>query len=177
MAVCLALAISPVVVSLEGDAVAGADSTVTLVQSRVAVARFERDLRLAGAGGCPFAVSGPVLEASPSQVVFLARVEDGTEPIIVEWEISRGSLMRRWGPCPAVRPGVYAHSLYTDNKTMLDGLRAGSAFAYVGDGVVLTPPTPEGELVWVEAVILSAEAGDEGARGPVGVSTRARVGR
>jgi prepilin-type N-terminal cleavage/methylation domain-containing protein len=98
LSVSLALAVAPLWLSLEGTGTRAADRTVWVVQERVAVTRLERDLRLAGAEECAFSIAGPVLEASGSQVVFLARscAESAeSEVTIVEWEIARGSLMRR----------------------------------------------------------------------------------
>ena len=82
-------------------------------------------------GGCLFPTSGALLEASASQVVLLQRAADGSGPVIVEWEIVRGALMRRWGSCPVATSGHVPHSLYKDHKTMLEDVGTGSSFTYV----------------------------------------------
>ncbi len=78
LAAGLAVAASCVWLSLATAGANEGDLTVKSLQGRVAVARFERDLRLASADGCPFASNAAVLEASASQVVFLLR--SGTRP-------------------------------------------------------------------------------------------------
>jgi type II secretory pathway pseudopilin PulG len=126
LTVCLAVAVAPLWLSLQGTGVREGDQTVRLLQARVAAARFERDLRLASAAGCPFSLSAPILEASPSQVVFVERPTAGAALILVEWEIVDGTLMRRRGACPVARPVIFSHSLFVDHKTMLEGVRPGS---------------------------------------------------
>ncbi|OFW60568.1 MAG: hypothetical protein A2133_11950 [Actinobacteria bacterium RBG_16_64_13] len=154
-----------------------ADRTVGAVQGRVAVSRLERDLRLASAGGCPFAAAGPVLEASASQVVFLRRAATGSKPILVEWEVVGGSLMRRWGPCPDETPSTYPHSNFSDNKTMLENLGNGSSLEYVVNGMLVSPPVAGTDLAAIDAVVLTLQIG----RGPAHVNdsmvTTGRVGR
>ncbi len=151
--------------------------SVALVQSRVAVARLERDLRLSSAVGCRFATVGPILEASVSQVVFLEPCVAGPEPLLVEWEVSGGALMRRWGACPAVRPSAFGHSLYLDHKTMLEQLDVGGSFSYLVDGLALEGPVPESALASIEAVILEAPMRVAGGPGAMAVRILARVGR
>ncbi|MBN1630514.1 MAG: prepilin-type N-terminal cleavage/methylation domain-containing protein [Thermoleophilia bacterium] len=182
LSVCLALALAPFWISLMTAGTRETDRTVWLIQQRVAAARLERDLRLAGAEGCLFPAAGALLEASGSQVVFLQRAADGSAPLIVEWEIARGSLMRRWGSCPVHRPVVLQHSLYEDNKTMLEDVGAGSSFTYVVAGAEQPAPVGESDLGSVETVVLNLRAG--GAVGPVAggagaieLTTPARVSR
>lgn len=178
LAVSLAVALAPLWVSLETAGATEADRTVQSLQGRVAVARFERDLRLASAAGCPFALVSPILEASTSQVVFLERTANEGGPILVEWEITNGALMRRWGLCPLSRPTAYRHALYRDNKTMLEGVAGGSAFSYVVDGEIVAAPLTEKDLGSIEAVIFDTQVVAADQRSTrVRVSTTARVAR
>ena len=182
LSVSLAMAVAPLWISLMSTGTRETDRTVWLLQQRVAAARFERDLRLAGAERCLFPVAGALLEASGSQVVLLQRATDGSIPLIVEWEITRGSLMRRWGTCPTRRPVAFPHSLYQDNKTMLEQVGARSSFTYVVKGVEQPAPVADTDLASVETVILHLCAG--GAVGPmtrgataIELTTYARVSR
>jgi hypothetical protein len=177
LTVCLALAVCPLWTNMGKAAAARTDMSVAVVQSRVAVARLERDLRLSSAAGCRFTTLGPVLQASNSQVVFLQRTGDGLEPVLVEWELSGRALMRRWRKCPAERPGEFAHSLYADHKTMLEQLETGGIFKYVVDGVTVPGPLSASELASIEAVMLEARVRVAGASGSVAVATVALVGR
>jgi hypothetical protein len=52
-------------------------------------------------------------------------------PEIVEWELVGGSLMRRRGPWVGVPSGGVSHALFSDHKTMLEGLAAGGSFTYL----------------------------------------------
>ena len=63
LAVILALAVAPLWISLQSGSAREVDQTVRLLQERVAVSRFERDLRLASAADCPFALTAPIVEA------------------------------------------------------------------------------------------------------------------
>jgi len=177
LAAAVAVAVAPLWASLERAGADETDRTVQSLQGRVAIARLERDLRLASAAGCLFALSGPVLEASGNQVVFLQRTGDDGATTLVEWEIVNGALMRRWGPCPATRPLAYGHSLYVDHKTMLDDVAAGSAFAYVVGGAPATVPVRGQDLDRIDAVVLDARVVLEEAGPAVKVSTAARVAR
>ncbi len=177
LTVCLALSICPLWTHVNGVAAARTDLSVTMVQSRVAIARLERDLRLSSAAECRFATAGPVLAASPSQVIFLEPPVAGLEPLLVEWELNGGALMRRRGVCPDARPATFAHSLYVDNKTMLEHLEPGGVFRYVVDGIMVEGPVPPSELASVEAVVLDARVRIVGGPGAVAVGSVARVGR
>ena len=177
LSVILALAVAPLWTSLQGGSVSEGDQTLRLLQERVAVSRFERDLRLASAAGCLFELSAPVVEATGQRVVFLAPATRGSAPIVVEWEIGGGTLMRRWGDCPLTRAAAWAGSAYRDNKTMLEGVQSGSSFSYVVHGRVVGGPSTEAELAAIEAVVLDLRAKSEGARSPVRVASEARVGR
>ncbi len=177
LAVILALAVAPLWTSLQSGSVSEGDQTLRLLQERVAISRFERDLRLASAAGCLFELSAPVVEATGSRVVFLAPAAEGSAPIVVEWEIVGSTLMRRWGDCPSTRAAALAGSGYRDNKTMLEGVQSGSFFSYVVDGRVMAAPTTEAELAAIEGVVLDLRAKGDGARSSVRVVTEARVGR
>ena len=177
IAICLATAIAPVWLSFQRTGEGQTDSTIWFLQARVAIARFERDLRLAGAAGCRFPVAGPVLEASASQVVLLERDAEGMPPIVVEWEIVNGALMRRWRPCPQAEPDIFAHSAYSDNKTMLDGVSSPSCIKYLIGGRQVAAPAAEADLASIEAVVLDL-AGTATPKGPtVRESTTTWVGR
>jgi len=177
IALALAVAIAPLWLSLEKAGAGEADCTIGLLQGRVAGARFERDLRLAGAAGCLFPTTCPILQASPSQVVFLERGTEGAAPTIIEWEITQGSLMRRVGRCPASRPSAFAHSLYDDNKTMLEQLQPRSSLAYVVDGVRVSGPVTVGDLVLIDSVELNIAANPAQGPGEVEICASARVAR
>jgi hypothetical protein len=178
----LVLAVLPLWGSWQRSAAAAVEDTVWSGQSRVAAGRLERDLRWASADGVPFALGGPLLYASASQLVIVTRKVDGSGPIIVEWELVGGALMRRWGPCPATKPVTFPHSLYLDNKTMLERvLCSRSAFTYGTLDGWTTGPLSEERLALVEQVVLRAEATAEGQPGGADSSprlvARARVGR
>jgi prepilin-type N-terminal cleavage/methylation domain-containing protein len=182
LSVVLAVAVAPVWLSLQSGGAAAADRTIWLLQERVATARLERDLRLAGGDGCAFAVTGAVLEASASQVVFLERSTCGAEPRIVEWEIVGGNLMRRWGNSPAQCPDAYVHSLFVDSKTMLEGVASGSGFTYVVNGVGSGAPVARTRLAAIDGVVVHVKTGQGRITEAAGaesteITTTARVGR
>lgn len=177
LAVILALAVAPLWVSLQTGSARESDQTVRLMQERVAVSRFERDLRLASAAGCPFDLSAPIVEAERSRVVLVTQARSGSAPIVIEWEIVNGSLMRRWGDCPPTRSVALAGAAYRDNKTMLEGVQSGSLFTYIVGGVVAAAPATDAELASIEGVVLDLRAKSEGARSSVRTVSTARVGR
>ena len=177
LAVILALAVAPLWVSLQTGSAREGDQTVRLLQERVAASRFERDLRLASAAGCPFDLSAPIVEAKRSRVVLVTQARSGSAPIVVEWEIVNGSLMRRWGACPPTRAAALAGTAYRDNKTMLEGVQSGSLFTYIVGGDVAAAPATDAELASIEGVVLDLRAKSEGARASVRVVSTARVGR
>jgi competence protein ComGC len=177
LTVCLALTICPLWTQMNMAAASRTDLSVAMVQSRVAIARLERDLRLCSAAKCRFAIPGPIVEASESQVVFLEPAGPGEAPLLVEWELTGGALMRRWGACPAARPATFGHSLYVDHKTMLEQLEAGSTLGYVIDGLTVAGPVSASALASVEAVILDARVKIVGGPGAVVMGSVARVGR
>ena len=122
----------PVWQGLQVLAVGEVDHAIGVGQSRVAAARFERDLRSASAADSAGAECVAVLEATSSQIVLLTRSGPGAVPEIVEWEVTGGSLMRRRGPWTGSTPTGFPHGGYLDHKTMLEGVEA--RFAYSGAG-------------------------------------------
>ncbi len=177
LAACLALALAPVWSSWERTGDGEVERTIWFAQSRVAVARFERDVRLANAAECPFVAATAILEASPSQIVLVARGEKGERARLVEWEIAKGSLMRRWGMCPQQRPVAFTHSYYVDSKTMLANVLAGSELTYYAGSRRLDQPLSRDDLDSVSAVVLELTGHIAGVSGEVEVCSNARVGR
>ncbi len=177
LALVLALGLAPVWLSFETLAAREGDATVWASQGRVAVARLEKDARLTGFDECSFAAAGAVLQASPSQVVLLVRNPDSSAPLLVEWEIVNGALMRRWGPCPSVKPAVFPHSLYVDSKTMLDEVDASkSAFGYSLAGRVVGRVDAEG-LQSVDELSIDVVRQNDGPGVAAAFGTVAQVGR
>jgi len=128
----VALSALPVFSRVEAATVSATETTIWELQARVAVARLERDLRLATTLGAPFARDTPLLHAASSQIVLVTRDMQSDAPVLVEWEIVGRSLMRRWGNCPEVVPTTFPHSLYRDSKTMLERVASGrSGFRFV----------------------------------------------
>ena len=177
LGILLMLAVAPLWLSLQMSGAREADRVIKVLQARVAVARLERDLRLATAGGCPFSTIEAVLEATPAQVVFLRRDADDGDLTIVEWEVSSGRLMRRWGWCPASRPATYENGLYIDHKTMLEEVNDGSGFCYSVRGQVRQGPIPAQELSLIDAVTMRLGVRADNGTWSSGLSTTARVGR
>jgi len=177
LALIITVAVAPLWFSLENAGVGETDRAVRSLQGKVAVARLERDLRLASAAGCPFLVSSPILEASASQVVFLERTSETGALSLVEWEIVNGSLMRRWGVCPSTGPAAFGHTLYLDHKTMLEDLAPGSVFGYEVRGIYAGASVPSERLHAIDAVVLDARSVPDGEGAPVDVKTTARVAR
>jgi len=176
LTVCLAMAVSPLLLSLERTAVAQGDQGICLLQGRVAVARLERDLRLASAEGCEFPTETPILSAKESELVFLLPASSGSGLLIVEWQHVSGALMRRQGPCPEGRPLSISQSLFSDHKTMVEGVLDGAGFTYdIGARVV--PTAAAWELPLIRSVRLTFEAKAEKAAGTVRLLSRATVGR
>lgn len=175
IAVLLA-ALAPLWLALERAGAGDSDLTVCFVQGRVAVARLERDLRLAGAAGSSFPTTCALLQAGPKQVVFLERAAGGP-PSLIEWEIVGGALMRRTGRCPAGPPAAFAHSLYTDSKTMLERLSGESRFAYQVNGTECAGPLGEEDLGLVDSVLMTLKVGAPSGVGAVCIGSKARVAR
>lgn len=177
LAIVVIMAVAPLWLSLEKTGVREADRVITVMQARVAIARFERDLRLASAGECPFATAEAVLAATPSQVVLLSRGADDGSLRVVEWEVVSGRLMRRWGWCPPARPVTYENGLYLDHKTMLEGVAEGSGFSYGLSDRSEVEMVPGDELSLIRAVTLSLGSEVNSAVRRSGLSTTAPVGR
>lgn len=178
LALCLALGVAPLWVSSQSLGVREGDETIWVLQARVAVARFEKDLRLAGAQNCPFATGAAVLQATPSQVVLLVPASGSTAPLLVEWERVNGSLMRRWGACPAGLPSTFNHALYADNKTMLENVdTTQSRFTYLVAGCATAAPLSGTDLPLVDAIAVDLWAGGQQAAPAAHVVASGPVGR
>jgi hypothetical protein len=163
----IAAALLPAWLGLQSSAVAGGDRAVSLVQSRVAVARLERDLRLAGAGGGRGG-GGGLVEADGVHLVLLTSGADGTGCEVVEWEFVGTALMRRRAPEAAAPELPVTHAVFRDHKTMLEGVVAGAAFAYLSGGRLLAEPLAAEDLLDVEEVRIEASL-----VGPTGKVTEA----
>ena len=178
LALCLALGVAPLWVSSQSLAVREGDETIWALQAQVAGARFERDLRLTGFQDCPFATGATVLQATPLQVVLLVKTSGSTGPLLVEWELVNGSLMRRWGACPAVRPSTFSHSLYADSKTMLENVdTARSRFSHLVANRAAAAPVSAADLPLVDAISMELTAQPGRAAAAAHVRASGRVGR
>ncbi len=178
LALCLALGVAPLWVSSQSLGVREGDETIWVLQARVAIARFERDLRLAGPQNCPFATGTAVLQATPSQVILLVATSGSTVPLLVEWELVNGSLMRRWGVCPATHPSTFGHALYADNKTMLENVdTTRSIFKYLVASCAAAAPLSGTDLPLVDAVTVELSADPRQAFPPAHVIASGPVGR
>jgi competence protein ComGC len=177
LTVLLALGVAPLVLSLQAAEVQEADRTVMMMQGRVAAARLERDLRMASAFGSSFSAEGPILEATPRQVVFVGRTGGKSGLSIIEWELSGSALMRRWGPSPGARPVSFGHSLYVDHKSMVEELADDAHLSYLVNGVVVSGKVPATDLAGVEAVVICGSGRDTRGYWPAAVFATARVGR
>lgn len=177
LALALALGVAPVWVSFEALAADEGDQTIWTRQGRVATARFERDVRLSSSRSCVFPTSASVLQATRSQVVFLVGSPETGQPIVVEWELVGGSLMRRWGPCPAASPATFPHSLFPDSKTMLEHVdTVRSRFTYIVAGRPLVTIT-EGDLPLISSVGLHIVERGAARSSPSDLVALAEVGR
>jgi Tfp pilus assembly protein PilW len=178
LALCLALGVAPLWASSQSLALGEGDETIWALQGRVAVSRFEKDLRLANATGAAFSTGSALLQATSSQLVLLVKSEEQPSPILVEWEIVNGSLMRRWGLCPATLPTTFSHSLYLDNKTMLEDLDAAqSGLSYKIAGFGATAPVTVASLPLVDIVGLDLWSDLEQAPAQTQMLASALVGR
>ena len=178
LALSLALGVAPVWVSFQSLGVREGDETIWALQGRVAGARLERDLRLAGLQHCPFATGATILQATASQVILLVTSPESAAPLLVEWEITGGSLMRRWGTCPATRPSAFSHSLYSDNKTMLENLDTSpSGFSYRVAGRTVASPVPIADLPLLDGLTVELAARSTGGIGEEVVRVSGQVGR
>jgi prepilin-type N-terminal cleavage/methylation domain-containing protein len=177
LSLMLALAIAPLWTTASKLTVEGADRVMATFQARTAVARLERDLRLASALGGVGLECAPVVEADEHHLVVVTRSAANATPELVEWELVGGSLMRRRGPWAGIPAGGVSHSLFNDHKTMLEGLAAGGSFAYLSGARVLAGnATPERdaitEVVIQGAAIVGARAEVPGALVPFRATMR-----
>jgi prepilin-type N-terminal cleavage/methylation domain-containing protein len=177
LTLCIAMAALSLWEGTERTGTDAGDRMVRLIQGRVAVARLSRDLRLASAQGCPFIVSGALLEARSDRVVMLTRSGDSGSTLVVEWELVGGNLMRRRGTCPTSRPATIVHSLFVDHKTMLEDMSSASRFRFFVSGVEVASPIGPGDLVDIDEVRLDAKAGLGRATTIVDVVGTCRLGR
>jgi hypothetical protein len=126
---------------------------------------------------CPFPAAGPVLGAGPSKVIVLVAVEAGQPPVLVEWELTGASLMRRWGPCTSARPELLGTSLFVDHKTMLEGVLDGSRFGFFLGYQEMDHPLALDELARLDRIELELVTAPLGQGEQSRISTAARVGR
>jgi hypothetical protein len=132
--------------------------------------------RQCGSLGVAYSVEGPILSALPGEVDLLLPGDADTPSRIVEWEVVSGKLMRRWGPTTMTRPDEISHSLFVDNKSMLEGLGE-CAFTYrLADGRTVSTASGD-ELGRVEAVVLTGRVVDVRSRLSSTVRSEASVGR
>jgi hypothetical protein len=172
LAVGLSLSLMPVWHALEQSQVRAGDRTIALLQGRLAAARFEKDLRAAASGADTRGSCAAVVRAEAHEVVFLMSGPRGIE--LVEWEFAGGRLMRRSASWSGVLPPTISHSIYTDNKTMLEGVASGE-FRYEAGGQLLSAVTPAGHA-WLSGVVIRATLRPSSG-GTVPLLSRARVGR
>jgi prepilin-type N-terminal cleavage/methylation domain-containing protein len=164
LTVCVALAVAPLWTSLETKAKVDGDRAITLLQERVMIARLDRDVRAASAACSMFPTSSALIQAAPSQIVLLCASSATEVPYLVEWEVANGAIMRRRGPCPRAIPGSVPHSLYTDNKTMLENVASSTRFAFTSaSGKILAQPISGDGLSLVATVLLQGAARVPGA--------------
>lgn len=169
--------VGPCWIGLQRAGIGESDRAISVVQGRVASARLERDLSQACTRGISFTANGPLLKCEANEVVFVARDSAGGTSKIVEWEVSAGKLMRRWGTCPASRPQSVTHSLYADNKSMVEGMASGSGFHYMlVDGTSLNS-VPVDELYLVDKVQFEGTVAVSGGGLSARVLASAPVGR
>jgi hypothetical protein len=176
LTVILVVGVSPLLVSLQAAEVRETDRTIAVLQGRVAGARLERDLRMATGGSSRFPIDGPIIEATPRQIVFLGRSRGAPGLSIIEWEVVGSSLMRRRGPCPRLRPSLVSHSLYVDHKSMMEGLAGDARFSYVVNGAPVPFSVSATDLPVVQTVLLRGSGRDANGEWPTAVYTMARVG-
>jgi type II secretory pathway pseudopilin PulG len=178
LAVCLAIAVAPLWTTSQSLAASEADASIWALQGRVAVARFEKDARQAGAHGATFAAASAVLEATTSRVVLLVQSDAAPAPLLVEWELVNGSLMRRWGWCPATLPSSFNHSLFRDSKTMLERVdMALSRFSYEVARTEVSAPIVLADLPLVDRIEMELYSQVDGVSGQDKTAAAGRVGR
>jgi prepilin-type N-terminal cleavage/methylation domain-containing protein len=153
LSLMIAMSVSTVWISTQRSQVAAADRVAARLSTRVVAARFEKDLRHATIENCGTGVTSALLRADPLEVVILS-VAGGQEPELVEWEVAGGNLMRRHGPWTGSVPARAQHQAYTSSKTMLEGVGAGTAFAYLVTGLRV-PQVTDGDLGLVTRIYMS----------------------
>jgi len=125
----LAAAVIPLWSSLHSTQAAASDHVIGLLQARVASRRLERDPASGVVRGHAHARS--LIEGDARHVVVLTLSGTGGRLELVEWELMGTSLMRRrqaWDDS-VVRVPI-RHSLFSDHKTMLEDVQAGSIFTF-----------------------------------------------
>ncbi|NLE73901.1 MAG: hypothetical protein GX604_04630 [Actinobacteria bacterium] len=172
VAVVLVVAVSGVWVGLERRGATWNDRVVLMLQSRVAEARLERDLRLATAEGCAGVGSGPIVAATPTEIILVSRCATNGDMELVEWELTGGSLMRRRIPWPGQLPRPLNHAAFTDHKTMLDGVVAAPGFRYLCGTQELPSPVTAEDRALIDTVEVRSRL-----TGGVEVGWWAEVGR
>lgn len=173
----LALAVAPLWFGLESSSAHAADRATVAGQSRVALARLERDLRTAVAEPLGRADGAAILRATPREVVLLVRA--GSAVDVVEWEVVGGALMRRCGPWLTQDLASLSHSWYSDHKTMLQGLLQSTDFSYLARGTQSeeVDAGPDRAAIEVVRLIGAVSPQGSGTRDSVVVRMWARVGR
>jgi Tfp pilus assembly protein PilV len=172
LSLMLGLSLLPLWHSLEQSQVRAGDRAIALLQGRLAASRFEKDLRLAASVADPRGLCSPVIAADPVQVILLTTAQGRVD--LVEWEFVSGRLMRRSVPWSGVLPTAFPHGLYTDHKTMLEGVVSGG-FLYETRGVLLGS-AEDSDLAWVSAVLMEGALQPDG-KTTVSLAARGRVGR
>ena len=178
--VAVILAFTPVWLGLERREATWNDRLITLLQSRVAAARLERDLRLASTIDCSGLVGGPLLQCAPAAVVIATREDASAGPEIVKWEFVNGALMRRRLTWPGFVPEPLKNSTFLDNKTMLEGLANAHFHCFVGAAEVPMPLADDVrglvDLVELEGYFAATQP-RAGSDAGLEFTWRARVGR
>jgi type II secretory pathway pseudopilin PulG len=152
----LVAALAPAWLSFQATTIGTTDHVVSLLQSRVALARLERDLRLATAEDESTSACSAMVEADANQFVVLTRSGADMTRELVEWEFTGGTMMRRRVPWSGGPPSTVTHSLFSDNKTMLEGVQPGATFRYLDRGKSVLGQTGPVDRTLIESVRISA---------------------
>ncbi len=154
----LIMAVAPMWVGLERRGSVWNDRVVVLLQTRVAAARLERDLRLIATEACPGLRGSALLDASASNMVFVTSAAEGV-PEIVKWEFTGGSLMRRRVPWPGYMPSSFGTGTFIDHKTMMERVAPGAKFIFYQGSAEVLPPIPAEGRAYVDRIAVTAEVG------------------
>ena len=174
----LAAGLVPAWASFQNRATGASDHVVGVVAARVALARLERDLRLASAAGSSTLAGAPLLEATPTELVVLTRDLGGAAFEIVEWEAVGGRLMRRRAVWTGSVPVDFSHGLYRDHKTVLEGLPSeGALFSYRLGAFDAGAPIAPADLPLVTAVAVRGSVRPAPAAGSIALDRILIVGR